>query len=564
VPSEPDLPTAGTEQGDLRITLDTGDAWVWTDRSLPPQPGPPGPQGDTGVPGPPGPPVILGTVTSSSQLPSSGNTRGDSYLVGTPPAALDVWTWTGTEWVNSGPMAVGPPGPRGETGTGLRMRQAVPDAASLPPSGNDPGDLRIAEDSGHAWSWDGTTWIDVGFVRGPQGQPGQTGQQGTQGPPGAASTVPGPPGAPGSNGANGTSVRFLASVANQSALPGAGNAAGDLRMADDTGFGYMWTGAAWTLFGAVRGPAGQPGSPGSTGPTGPPGEPGSGITMHPSVPGVGDLPASGNDEGDMRIVEATGDAYVWDGTHWINVGPVRGPAGPPGNLAMMPSVPAQGDLPPSGNRGGDLRQLTSNGDLFVWVDPSSVPAPGPDGGPPPAVIQPADTGAVAWNWNPAHGYGSTHAITGSRLWVARLRTSSGGTVTSINLLTGGGTGGPARVGLYDDAGAFLGGTASNQAVLFTTAVGNKTFPLDTPAAVPPASFVRVAISLGSFTTGPSVLSPGGWPAGNSQWATMGQTGGWEWTYNNNIFDGSLPATITSPSQWYGVPVVVLGGTPNPA
>lgn len=49
---------------------------------------------------------------------------------------------------------------------------------------------------------------------------------------------------------------------------------------------------------------------------------GGAATIKGSVPTVADLPASGNTDGDMYIVTATGDTYVWVEDQWYDAGPV--------------------------------------------------------------------------------------------------------------------------------------------------------------------------------------------------------------------------------------------------
>ena len=93
----------------------------------------------------------------------------------------------------------GTQGPQGPAGTGLNMKGTVPTAASLPASGNSPNDCYTAVDTGHAWVWEGTAWVDIGQIQGPQGP------EGPPGPQGAASTVPGPTGPTGPAGDTGAS-----------------------------------------------------------------------------------------------------------------------------------------------------------------------------------------------------------------------------------------------------------------------------------------------------------------------------------------------------------------------
>jgi hypothetical protein len=102
----------------------------------------------------------------------------------------------------------GPQGPPGPPGSGVTIKGTVPTSGSLPASGT-TGDMFIAGDTSHGWTWDGQTWVDVGPIRGPKGDQGIQGPAGIQGPKGdqgirgpagpqgADSTVPGPKGDPG-------------------------------------------------------------------------------------------------------------------------------------------------------------------------------------------------------------------------------------------------------------------------------------------------------------------------------------------------------------------------------
>lgn len=138
----------------------------------------------------------------------------------------------------------GATGPTGPQGTGLNIKGSVPTSANLPATGNAVGDGYITVDTGHLWTWNGTTWVDGGPVRGPTGPTGPTGATGATGPTGAtgsASTVPGPTGPTGATGAAST-------------VPGPTGATGA------TGP----TGAAST----VAGPTGPTGPTGTTGPAG--------------------------------------------------------------------------------------------------------------------------------------------------------------------------------------------------------------------------------------------------------------------------------------------------------
>lgn len=61
--------------------------------------------------------------------------------------------------------------------TGLRIVGTIPGTGPPSTPGDQPGDI-IIDGDGNGWSWDGTTWINIGPIQGPPGP------QGPQGPPG--------------------------------------------------------------------------------------------------------------------------------------------------------------------------------------------------------------------------------------------------------------------------------------------------------------------------------------------------------------------------------------------
>jgi hypothetical protein len=69
---------------------------------------------------------------------------------------------------------------------------------------------------------------------------------------------------------------------------------------------------------------------GALGPTGPTGAQGTSITVKGSVANVVNLPSTGNAVNDAWIVTANGNLYVWNGSSWVNAGPIVGPTGPTG------------------------------------------------------------------------------------------------------------------------------------------------------------------------------------------------------------------------------------------
>jgi collagen triple helix repeat protein len=98
--------------------------------------GGPGPQGPQGVQGPKGDKgdvgsglKIVGTVAAQGDLPTTGNTTGDAYLIGG-----NLWVWTGGTWTNAGPVQ-GPKGDTGNTGPqgiqGIQGPQGTPGTAAV-------------------------------------------------------------------------------------------------------------------------------------------------------------------------------------------------------------------------------------------------------------------------------------------------------------------------------------------------------------------------------------------------------------------------------------------------
>ncbi len=161
-----------------------------------------GDQGDQGVPGTPGTPGEVGPSGAAATL----------------VAGLTTTTAPGTNALvsNSGSTSAAvfdfeiPRGDKGDIGQGIVIKGSVPNHGALPSTGNQPGDVWIATDTGHGWAWNGTAWVDIGPIQGPPGQDGppgvdgQPGVPGVAGSPGAAATVAAgttTTGAPGTNAA---------------------------------------------------------------------------------------------------------------------------------------------------------------------------------------------------------------------------------------------------------------------------------------------------------------------------------------------------------------------------
>ena len=318
-------------------------------------PGPPGPQGPQGPQGIPG-------------LEGSAGPTGPAGPQGVAGSA--------------GPP--GPQGPVGPIGASLTVKGAVPDVSDLPPTGNTYGDLWIVTDSGHGYVWtmpDPGNWADVGPMQGPvgpQGPPGPTGPIGPQGPMGATGATgaqgpSGPSGADGTNGVQGpqgpegpTGPQGSIGVPGPTGPQGPQGDTGEQGPPGETGdvgpAGIQGPQGPSGTPGATgpegpQGPAGATGEQGLTGPVGPQGPqgdtgaqgtPGTGLVLKGTVPTSADLPTTGNTPGDMWVANDTGDCWAWDGTHWNNVGPIQGPKGDTG--ATGPQGPA-GPTGPQGATG---------------------------------------------------------------------------------------------------------------------------------------------------------------------------------------------------------------------
>jgi hypothetical protein len=258
------------------------------------------------------------------------------------------------------------------------------------------------------YQYDGMSWNVVSAaagVPGPQGEIGPAGPQGELGPVGP-------------EGADGISVRYMGRVNNYTELeairPGAKG--GQFYITNDTGEGYFALAiddpnvvTAWEFMGRLVGQDGAAGAQGETGPAGPQGEagiqgvqgetgpagaqgepgaagadgaqgpegpqgiPGLGLRFIARVPTIDDLPATAN-QGDVYLIEASGDAWVWDETvtAFVNAGPVVGPTG-----AQGPTGP-QGETGPAGAAGAEGPQGIA-GPTAVSADAGNISKLGTDG-----------------------------------------------------------------------------------------------------------------------------------------------------------------------------------------
>lgn len=205
----------------------------------------------------------------------------------------------------TGPIGpTGPTGPTGPIGVGVTIKgsyDTLDDLENIHPVGN-PDDAYVAGDDLYVWSDDENTWIDIGTIKGPQGEQGPQGIQGSQGIQGPMGST-GPQGVPGEQGEQGP-----------------------------------------------PGPQGPQGIPGDTGATGPAGTSVTILGSYDDLSELKDAHPKGN-PGDSYLVGS--DLYVWsneDG-NWKNVGVIRGPQGPQGPKGEQGEQGEQGIPGPQGERG---------------------------------------------------------------------------------------------------------------------------------------------------------------------------------------------------------------------
>jgi Collagen triple helix repeat (20 copies) len=236
--------------------------------------------------------TVMNFGTSYNQPPGTGIAPGKMTTTSLPgpPGA------TGPQ----GP--VGPQGIQGPVGPPLNVKGTVASSSALPASGNNTNDLYTTADTGHAWAWTGSQWIDLGPFRGPVGPVGSTGPAGPQGVQGAQGAT-GPQGAPGPAGttiATTTAANFTQPAVNANVSvtlsSGAGIAAGlvlyiqgggyysvqsiagNVATVQNLGYAAINTSPGTVINSGAnvggagpQGPAGAAGSPGAQGPAGPTG-----------------------------------------------------------------------------------------------------------------------------------------------------------------------------------------------------------------------------------------------------------------------------------------------------
>jgi hypothetical protein len=373
------------------------------------------------------------------------NDTGEGYfaLAIDDPNVVTAWEFMGRLVGQDGAEGpIGPTGAQGPAGMGITLKGHVPTVADLP-TGATQGDTYVVDADGFAYSWsdaDGT-YLNIGKIVGPQGEVGPQGSQGLQGETGPAGAdgkdgLPGKQGDAGPAGADGAigpqGPKGDAGPAGKDGVDGAVGPAGadgvegpqgiqgavgpagadgaqgpkgdtgaegpigpkgDLGPQGDVGAkGDIGNTGPQGEVGAagpqgeqgLTGPAGPQGDVGPKGDQGDQGIPGLGITFKGRVATVGDLPATAT-QGDMYIIDSTGDAWVWDdgAAAFENAGPIVGPTGPQGEAGAEGAVGPEGPQGPAGPTAvsadaDNTATLGTDGFLYVGKPTGYLPTSGGD------------------------------------------------------------------------------------------------------------------------------------------------------------------------------------------
>jgi len=264
--------------------------------------------------------VVATTALDRMTVMNFGTNYNQPPGTGIAPGKITTTSLPGPPGGIGPPGPIGPQGIQGNPGPALIPKGTVTSPGALPPSGNTLGDLYQSLSDGHAYSWNGTSWIDLGPFQGPigpvgpTGSTGATGPQGNTGPPGTAATIAAgttTTGAPGTSasvtnvGSPNTAVfdftipAGLTGTTGSTGATGATGPQGNPGTAATIAVGSTTTGAAGTsasvtntgtsnaavfAFTIPRGDQGIQGNPGPTGPSGPTGS--TGATGSQGNPGI--------------------------------------------------------------------------------------------------------------------------------------------------------------------------------------------------------------------------------------------------------------------------------------
>jgi len=213
-------------------------------------------------------------------------------------------------WTNLVPLAdlvgpAGPAGPIGPQGAGLSYQGTVATAAALP-TPSSAGYAYLVTGTGDLWIYSGTAWNNAGPIQGPPGPIGPAG----------------PAGADGADGADGAAVELRKTTTEI-----------QWRLVGD---------ATWitlVLLDDIKGPVGDVGPAGPAGP---------GFSYQGTVATVAALPTPSTQGFAFKVV-ATGDLHIYNGTAWVNAGPLQGPQGIQGPAGATGPQGPQGIQGPAGD-----------------------------------------------------------------------------------------------------------------------------------------------------------------------------------------------------------------------
>jgi hypothetical protein len=171
----------------LREYVYDGTAWVETGvgpAGVKGDTGDKGDKGDIGNVGPVGPQGPAATVAVGTVTTGVAGTNASVSNSGTSGAA--VLDFTIPQGAKGDIGNIGPQGPqgiqgvKGDDGASISLKGAVTSPADLTSIAvKVEGDLYVAQSDGNGYVWDGSTWVNVGQIRGPKGD---TGAQGPAGP----------------------------------------------------------------------------------------------------------------------------------------------------------------------------------------------------------------------------------------------------------------------------------------------------------------------------------------------------------------------------------------------
>ena len=248
-------------------------------------------------------------------------------------------------------------GDKGDTGTGLEIKDRVSSVSNLPSTANEGDGYFVGEE---LYVRVNNTWKDCGTLRGPQGiqgiqgiqgPKGDQGIQGIQGPKGDTGLkgdtgpkgdigpigpqgIEGPKGNQGIQGIQGNTGTGVSSTTIQYQISSSATTAPtgiwSNNIITTTNINpYLWmkatlnyTNHTTKVFYLVspKGDKGDTGLTGPVGPIGPRGPVGSGLVVKGTVKEASQLPTAGNQEGYCYFIGT--DLYVWDTGKWKNCGSV--------------------------------------------------------------------------------------------------------------------------------------------------------------------------------------------------------------------------------------------------